>query len=52
MDNYCIALLVLVLFFLYIDNENKTEGYLEYAPIDYKSGASVHKGSEHLPGNR
>jgi len=33
MDNYCIALLVLVLFFLYVDNENKTEGYLEYAPI-------------------
>ena len=27
MDNYCIALLVLVLFFLYIDNENKVEGY-------------------------
>ena len=27
MDNYCIALLVLVLFFIYIDNQNKTEGY-------------------------
>ena len=49
MDNYCIALLVLVLFFLYVDNENKTEGYLEYAPVDYKSQESVHKEPEHLP---
>jgi len=33
MDNYCIALLLLVLFFLYVDNDNKTEGYLEFAPV-------------------
>ena len=49
MDNYCIALLVLVLFFLYVDNENKTEGYLEYAPVDYKSKGSVHKEQGNLP---
>jgi len=36
MDNYCIALLLLVLFFLYVDNENKTEGYLEWAPVGDK----------------
>jgi len=33
MDNYCIALLVLVLFCLYVDNQNKTEGYSDYGPI-------------------
>ena len=42
MDNYCIALLLLVLFFLYVDNENKTEGYLEWAPV----GKGVDQGVE------
>ena len=33
MDDYCIALLVLVLFCLYVDNQNKTEGYSDYGSI-------------------
>ena len=47
MDNYCIALLVLVLFFLYIDNQNKTEGYDDFgSPLNevYNSGNLSGKG--------
>jgi len=34
MDDYCIALLLLALFLLYIDNQNKSEGYLGYGPLN------------------
>jgi thiol-disulfide isomerase/thioredoxin len=47
MDDYCIALLVLVLFFIYIDNQNKTEGYDEYgASLQEveKGGGLLHRG--------
>ena len=33
-DNYCIALLVLVLFFMYVDNVNNIEGYAELSELD------------------
>ena len=30
MDDYCVALIVLLLFLIYIDNQNKVEGYDEF----------------------
>ena len=47
MDDYCIALLVLILFFIYIDNKNKTEGYDEFGA----SLENVEKGQGLLPSN-
>jgi thiol-disulfide isomerase/thioredoxin len=41
MDNYCIALIVLILFLIYVDNQNNTEGYAEIGekPVDLKKEA-------------
>ena len=39
-DSYCIALVVLVLFFLYLDNSMNVEGYapLSGAPVEESNG--------------
>ena len=40
-DSYCIALVVLVLFFLYLDNSMNVEGYapLNGAPVEASNGS-------------
>ena len=34
LDNYCVALLVLLLFFVYMDNQRNLEPMDNYAPVE------------------
>jgi len=46
MDNYCVALIVLVLFLIYVDNQNKVEGFDEFgAPFQGSEGTDSNIGN-------